>query len=280
MTVPDEPPVQIALGDEHTCALARSGRMWCWGSNRYGQLGDGTAEDPAEFQQGVQPGTSTTGTGTRLIREFEDVVEIGAGHDHTCARRAGGTVWCWGHNGYGELGDGTKVHRASPVAAQIPAAAVGLDVGDTHVCARLATGDVWCWGAHWLIGFFGDEGVKWSPPVAVLPMTGATDLSVGAAHVCGTFSGKVVCWGDNIWGQLGDPEAPCCSEPPVAADVFGLAAAVQLASGSNHTCARTAGGQVTCWGGLLGEEFAPREDRKSTRLNSSHNSESRMPSSA
>jgi len=95
--------IRLAIGGFHTCALKRDGTVWCWGYNRYGQLGDGTRMDRYTPVQVVN---------------LTDVIQISAGALHTCALKRDGTVWCWGHNEYGQLGDGTKINRFSPVQVQ------------------------------------------------------------------------------------------------------------------------------------------------------------------
>jgi len=92
---------QISAGFGHSCALRTGGTISCWGYNNYGQLGNGTTGSPSLTPVPVS-GVS-------------DATQISAGESHTCALRAGGTISCWGSNGYGQLGNGTTTNSPTPV---------------------------------------------------------------------------------------------------------------------------------------------------------------------
>ena len=95
----------VVVGANHTCAIKTKGALWCWGNNYNGQLGDGTLIDRS---QPVQESTKATNWAT-----------FTGGIYHTCARKTNGTLWCWGANGYGQLGDG-KAWKAVPVQVLNP----------------------------------------------------------------------------------------------------------------------------------------------------------------
>jgi alpha-tubulin suppressor-like RCC1 family protein len=100
----------ISSGFFHTCARRASGKVWCWGDNGHGELGDGTTH---ERQVPVR------------VRGVADITSISAGSDaDTCARRTDGSAWCWGFNYHGALGDGTTTERHRPVRVVFP---VGQD---------------------------------------------------------------------------------------------------------------------------------------------------------
>ncbi len=99
---------QIASGHGHTCALINNGSVWCWGSNSHGQLGDGSLTDRVAPAQVLSASLSG----------LTDVVEIAAGARSTCARRADRTIWCWGWNGEGQLGNGTRDDASRAVMTQ------------------------------------------------------------------------------------------------------------------------------------------------------------------
>ena len=127
----------IAVGWYHTCALTAVGGIKCWGDNEYGQLGDGT--------------TTHRRMPVEVAGLSSNVVAIAAGSSHTCALTAAGGVKCWGYNFYGQLGDGTKTDRLTPVdvfglSSGISAIAAGGD----HTCALTAAGGVKCWGDNFL----------------------------------------------------------------------------------------------------------------------------------
>ncbi len=234
--------VEVSVGSAHVCARRASGSVVCWGDNSGGQHGDGT------FGKG--PGTNPEAT---AVSGLTDAVEIAAGAEHTCARRASGTVVCWGSNYLGALGDGTTVW-ASPTVVTV----VGLDdavqiaAGRFVTCARRAAGTVVCWGFNGN-SQIGDGTTTDRPtPVAVLGLTDAVDVRTapgwtfdGVYTVCARrASGAAVCWGDNFYGQLGDGTTTASSTPVTVAD---LTNAVEVVPGL-HTCARQASGAVLCWG--------------------------------
>jgi alpha-tubulin suppressor-like RCC1 family protein len=183
----------VSAGGDHTCALTTSGGLKCWGWNKYGQLGDGTNTDrdiPVDV-------VGLTG----------GVVEVTAGFRHTCALTSSGEIKCWGHNGSGELGDGTNNTSNTPVDV------VGLSswvdevaAGSGHTCALTSSGEIKCWGYNGS-GQLGDgKYTDANTPVDVVGLgDGIVAVTAGGFHTCAlTSSGEVKCWGSNFWGQLGD----------------------------------------------------------------------------
>jgi hypothetical protein len=142
VTIAGAPPIdEITAGERHTCA--RSGtRVWCWGGNRSGQLGDQTAIDRSSP-------TPVPGSWT----------DIAAGQLHTCGIRTGGTLWCWGQNALGQLGDGTFVERHEPTQVGTATDWITVTGGQAHTCALSTSGALWCWGSN-LGGELGD-GTAW-----------------------------------------------------------------------------------------------------------------------
>jgi alpha-tubulin suppressor-like RCC1 family protein len=217
--------IAIAAGAEHTCAVLADATAWCWGANGEGQLAVGGDDNP------------------RPQRVLDDVAEIAAGGEHTCARRkADDSVWCWGSNSDGQLGDGTKTTRATPMA--VPGLrATRIALGGDVSCA-LIDGHYRCWGGG-DAGRLGDSGEDDRPvPAPPSLLDRVTAISAGGDHSCAVNDGNVVCWGDGEVGQLGDGGRG--SLPPVAA--LSDHSAALVAAGTEISCAVRTDGKVVCWG--------------------------------
>jgi alpha-tubulin suppressor-like RCC1 family protein len=178
-------------------------------------------------------------------------VLLAAGGSGTCAAR-GASIWCWGDNASGQIGDGTMTKRLAPAAViATPGGDVtALGVGETHACAVIAH-DVYCWGSGGA-GQLGDgRKVDSATPVKVagLPAGRATQVSAGTSLSCGVADGAAFCWGTNGSGQLGNPVgAGAVSAVSVVTASGALTGVVEVASGQDHACARLTNGDVYCWG--------------------------------
>ena len=294
VTAPITGIARVVGGSGHTCATATGGTMLCWGDNVYAQVGDGTSEERwtavpviglGGLAQTAAAGgshtcaSSTTGAarcwaynwfgqvgdGTDTDRDLPTpVVGLGSGVQaivtgmiHSCAL-VGGGVKCWGANGFGQLGDGSDTQRLAPVQVSGLASGVqAIAAGGEHTCALTTGGGVKCWGAN-DYGQLGNNSTNTQhAPVNVSGLaSGVVAISAGRFHTCAvTSGGGAKCWGANENGELGDGTQ---SERHVPVDVSGLASGVaSIAAGQGHTCARTSGGGVKCWGsnswGQLGD---------------------------
>lgn len=196
----------ITAGNLHACALASGGGLACWGRNGSGQLGDGTISDRflptavvgfAAGASGVEAGAYHTcaitsaggvqcwgandrgqlGDGTRVDRLVPTpvpglaapVLALAAGFGHTCALSSAGGVYCWGDNGFGQLGDGTWTDRLTPVGVHgLDAGVVSITAGSFFTCALLAGERIRCWGSNFR-GQLGDGTMQDRPtPVDVV----------------------------------------------------------------------------------------------------------------
>ena len=125
----------ISAGDSHTCAINSVGGVECWGSGTYGRLGDGT--------------TTSNRVPAPVSGLTSGIIAISAGYGHTCAIDSDRTIWCWGYNNYGQLGNNTTVQSTVPtlVYGTIPPA-FAVSTGQYHSCALLSSGGAMCWGRN------------------------------------------------------------------------------------------------------------------------------------
>ena len=144
VAVPGNPMFDtVNAGERYTCAHTMTGnKVWCWGGNAFGQLGDLT-------------------TMSRILPEQlpDDWIAISTGQKHMCGLHPDHSLWCWGRNQYGQLGDGTLIERHVPTRVGTDSDWAEVSAGDEHTCARKQNGDAWCWGGN-LAGSLGD-GTAW-----------------------------------------------------------------------------------------------------------------------
>jgi alpha-tubulin suppressor-like RCC1 family protein len=224
---------EVSAGSVHACVRTTAGVAKCWGFNAVGMVGDGTRVDR------LQP---------RTVKGLKaGVKDVQAVWDHSCAVTNGGAVKCWGHNGDGELGDGSLIKRVTPVqvvglTSGVEQVSLGFDSG----CALKTAGTVWCWGynGNGQLGT-GDRQSQRTPTDTGL--SGISQISAGWDHTCAvTTGGGVKCWGQGKHGEIGDGAK---SDRLVPTDVTGLGGTVvQVSAGFDHTCALMTGGTVKCWG--------------------------------
>lgn len=233
----------VSAGGFHTCAVKNDQTLWCFGSNWIGQIGDGTQED-------------------RLVPTMEASEDlnwhtVATGYRHSCGVKNDGTLWCWGENTDGQLGDGTKEDRTSPtqeIRSDTDWSFVGT--GSRHTCALKTDGTIWCWGDNDR-GKLGDDTIddKTEPTQEALGHTNWTTVSAGGDHTCALKSdGTLWCWGGNGWGQIGDgaehiPTQPHANDRHTATQEIRLDADwTSVSTGIWHTCAVKTNGTLWCWG--------------------------------
>jgi len=228
----------IAVGGAHTCATDASGSVYCWGANNYGQLGIG--------------GEAWRSTPTPLTSYLSPQIDqLGAGEIHTCALSSSSkSLWCWGSNAHGQLGDMSTEDRAEPVLLALPAPPRRLAVGKSHSCALDTGGTLYCWGDNRA----GQLGVSSGESSVTSPTKLASErifheVVAGSQHTCGlTVGGAVYCWGDNTRGQLGTGDSSTTTGDtapgalPISNDFESIAAA------DDSTCGLHTSGAVYCWG--------------------------------
>jgi alpha-tubulin suppressor-like RCC1 family protein len=272
--------VALAVGDDSNCALDRAGNAWCWGLLRNGNIGLGrdaeirvptavpgltkmvALDTSSTHTCGVTgegrvrcQGSSTplpghgvgfaAGPSSTELPEISDAAAVAVGRNHTCVLGREGRVTCFG-----------PPDLAMPAAGRALDHAVAVSGRGRYACAITELGEVVCWGEQFRrdLGFdaTATELVKLDLPAA------ARALAVGYFHGCVVLvDGRVMCWGSTFGGALGDSGASIAEDfsPPVFA--FGVEDAVDIAVGSDHSCALMGDGTVRCWGwtfgGLLGD---------------------------
>jgi alpha-tubulin suppressor-like RCC1 family protein len=204
----DSGVVAISAGYFHTCAVLRGGAVKCWGQNSAGELGDGTTVDrsiPVDvvgLSSGALAVSTASGSGDGVDASSTCALVRDAHH------RGGrtGEVWCWGLNGHGQLGDGTTLDRPTPVPVAGSGGTSAIDVGGGFACALGARGAARCWG----INFAGELGDGTTDdrhvPTPVVGLDGGVaQIAAGGFHGCSLSGrGRVMCWGGNPFGQVGD----------------------------------------------------------------------------
>ncbi len=231
----------------HSLALKSDGTVWAWGNGSWGQLGDGTIEAGGKSV----PVQALNLTG---------VVHIAAGGLHSLAVKFDGTVWAWGLNDYGALGDGTATNRKAPVQVSGITGVVQVAAGAAHSLALKSDGTVWAWGLnnYGQLGDGSDPAIKDRSvtPVKVSGLTGVVQVaSEGLYHSLALKSdGTVWAWGWNEYKQLGDGTI---TSRVVPVKVSGITGVVQVAGGQYHSLALKSDGTVWAWGhnpfGQLGD---------------------------
>ncbi len=249
---------QVSLGQDATwptgCAVSAVGRVWCWGSNRSGALGNEAAS------------MSLGRAHARPVRlnnaDLMGMTQVAVGGQHTCALRNDGKVLCWGI----ALANGATADSHVPAVVRTAsgelANVVQLAAGREFTCARGSDRSVHCWGRNSHSELAQDAGSADAGSAVALPalypashganrrVNDATELSAGEAHACLiTAAGRMSCWGRNAVGEnnagatlgSGTPTPAIQRWPGVFAQIAAsspLATVRLLAAGGHHTCAR------------------------------------------
>lgn len=243
----------IAIGEGHLCALRSTGEVVCRGSNHTGQLGIG---DEVESSDAFVD-----------VAGLANVVDIGAGENHTCALRRDGHVLCWGINFNGEVGSGGDGIQRRPVLLDEVSDAVALAVGESHTCALSRGGRIQCWGQNGGGQSGWPEGLS-PPPESEFPnddfdyrhrwprtlqgVTDVTHVDVRGAYSCALSSnGSVRCWGKSRCHRRPDADSDRWFTLPEQLawprEIDGVSDASHIAVGRYAACALGGDGRVSCW---------------------------------
>ena len=252
--------VKVSNGSYHSFGLTSDGRIYAWGRNTSGELGIGTTLARSNVPIAVKT------TGTPMDGKVVKQVEGGGRYEgsHSIALASDGTVYTWGFNQYGQLGDNTTTNSRSPIAVQVagtPLAGktiVQIAAGADHSLALDSDGALYAWGSNAYGQLGNGTTTNSSVPVAVkiagTPLAGKTIVQIAASanhNMVLTSDGAVYTWGWNYHGQLGN-NTKTNSNTIVAVQTISTPIAgkkiVKIAAGQGHSLALTDDGMVYTWG--------------------------------
>ncbi len=237
----------LSTGSSFTCGVTPGDIAFCWGHNQFGKLGNGTIEVddcPAGIPCSTKP--LRVAGGLRFI-------EVSAGQHHTCGVTTDNRVYCWGWNGFGQLGDGTTDDHLKPHPVSCTVRFTHVSTGNYHTCAVTVRHHLYCWGEN-SYGQLGTRGGGRDWQHAHLrpsPAAGGLEyrqVSAGYFDTCAiTTDDRAYCWGDNSYGKLGNghPNEGFQRTPsPVAGGLLFR----QVDPGYLQTCGVTTANVAYCWG--------------------------------
>ncbi|MCM8816517.1 MAG: hypothetical protein NC913_03270 [Candidatus Omnitrophica bacterium] len=252
--------IQVAGGSNHSIALGYDGTVYSWGLNAYGQLGDGTNTNRLRPVKVKSP----DGTG-----ELSGITYISAGSTHTAAIKMDRTLWAWGANNYGQLGNNLTTNSNLPLQVHgemnrgFLTNVKSVACGPEHTLALLEDGTVWAWGRNHQ-GQLGNGTTQDSHvPVKVSNLTDVVAIAASDYPPAPPFSlalksnGTVWAWGGGRDGQLGNGQSGNDYYSSVPVQVSGLTNIIAIAAGDNHALALRSDGTLWAWGansmGQLGD---------------------------
>lgn len=242
--------VSLSAGARHTCAIVDDGSVACWGFGGDLALGHGNSH-PETIGDDETPSEA----GSSIIYGVDAFVQLAAGGRHTCVLYQAGLIKCWGTSDVGALGYGYNQTSTGGWLGMVPTgdSASVVVAGSDHTCAIVGNGAVRCWGKAESIGTGGTENIgddEFPSGLAPLPIGGvAIGLAAGAQHTCALgIQGDVRCWGNGSDGRLGYGTTADHFNAMEVGPIHLGGMAVQIAAGTNHTCALLLEGNVRCWG--------------------------------
>lgn len=234
--------ISVCVGIHHSMGLKADGRVYTWGRNNFGQLGTGAPSGEVRT--------------TPVLVPIAEVKSIACGENHNMAIKTNGTLWAWGYNAYGNLGDNTSTNRFQPVQAGLANGTstywIAVSAGITHTVGLRADGaKAYAWGNN-EFGQLGDGTLtsRFSPRQITLPAQNhIVNISAGGYHTLAvTVSGGLWAWGRNTNGQLGTGTNNSTSTPTrvLLAGTNNYWMAVQ--AGLTHSLGLLADGTLMSWG--------------------------------
>jgi len=224
--------IAVAAGYQHSLALKSDGTVWTWGNNSSGQLGNGTNISKSNTPVQV---SSLTG-----------ITAIAGGGSHSLALKSDGTVWAWGANNSGQLGNGNNTNSNTPVQVSSLTGITAIAGGGSHTLALKNDGTVWTWGNNNSGQLGNGNNTNSNTPVQVSSLTGIIAIAAGSSHSLALKNdGTVWAWGYNYFGQLGNGNNTNRNTPVQVSSLTGI---IAVAAGVDHSLALKNDGTVWAWG--------------------------------
>jgi alpha-tubulin suppressor-like RCC1 family protein len=227
---------QLVTYARTTCGLRVDGLAYCWGTNNWGGLGNGS-----------NIAYSSTPVAVAGNHVFTKLI---AGAEHACGLKASGALYCWGHSDWGQFGNGNTTSSNVPVLAAGGMQFVNVSAGSTVTCGITNVGAAYCWGDNGTgqLGIGGQipyGNVYKNTPQAVVGGHQFASITVGEEFTCGVnLNGQALCWGLD-GHRLGSGNTGDASSPKA---VSGGHTFKWLNSGFSHSCGINATDDVYCWG--------------------------------
>jgi len=228
----------VSAGNAHTVALKSDGSIWAWGSISQGQTGAGI---------GIFNGYIST---PRRIGTDTNWAAISAGNAHTVALKKDGSLWAWGWNSSGQLGDNSSIDRYAPVRVGTGTNWSAISAGDSHTVAMRTDGSLWAWGSN-IFGQLGDGTTRYRyAPVRVGTETNWAAISAGFVHTIALKKdGSLWSWGTVLYGGTQD------SYTPIRVGMETTWAAIS--AGTHHNTALKKDGSLWAWGSVYNGQLGP-----------------------
>jgi hypothetical protein len=235
------PVTRFAAGEAHALALGRDGQLWAWGSNAFGQLGNGQTAPVSGVVSVLLPTTMTS------------IVDLAASSSTSYAVDANGKVWAWGNNDDGEVGNGTYSVCNSPVAVSSSSGMplIKLIKANHNFALALANdGTIWTWGDNTYGQLGHSNGNPSNIPLKItVGLSLGKSIATGYSHSLGISpAGNIWSWGRNNYGQLGTNTSSNSLVPLPTAAVTGWNDLVQISCGAYHSLGLRSDGYVWTWG--------------------------------
>ena len=226
--------IALAVGYDNSCAAAKDGSMWCWGSGSSGANGNGTSDKAPRM---VRVGESERWTAA-----------LSSGNYFSCGIKDYGALWCWGRNGDGQLGLGNTSSQSLPAVNDIERTWKQVATGSEHACAIEPDGSLWCWGrnAQGQLGLGAESSQDEREPLRVGSDNDWLFVDAHYHNSCAIKNdGSLWCWGQNNEGQVGQGTSEGLVVAPAR---VGEDSDWSLVRAGQHACGLKQNGSLSCWG--------------------------------